>query len=186
MNKLKSIREQLGFTQKSLAEKTGLSLRTIQRLEAGNNPPKGHSLQVLSDVLNVNPTFFAKTDPSPISITEEEIVQIKFLNLFILLFFILPFGNLIGTIWYWRKKRASPIVNEMGKKIINVQIIWSILLSISLCITPFFDTRPDGHFPYILIVLFVALGINLFIIGYTAYSIQRYQFDILNFPIRLL
>ena len=44
-------REQKGFTQKTLAEATGLSLRTIQRLEAGNSEPKGHTLTVLAKAL---------------------------------------------------------------------------------------------------------------------------------------
>lgn len=35
MNKVKKYREQLGLTQPELAEKSGLSVRTISRIEAG-------------------------------------------------------------------------------------------------------------------------------------------------------
>jgi transcriptional regulator with XRE-family HTH domain len=41
----KKIREQKHLTQSELAEKSGLSLRTIQRIEAGNTP-KGFTLLV--------------------------------------------------------------------------------------------------------------------------------------------
>ena len=51
MSIIKNTREKSGFTQAELAKKTGLSLRTIQRLEASNKEPKGHSLKVLQSVL---------------------------------------------------------------------------------------------------------------------------------------
>ena len=52
MNIVKEIRAKSGWTQAMLAEKTGLSLRTIQRLESSNTPPKGYSLEVLANVFN--------------------------------------------------------------------------------------------------------------------------------------
>ena len=50
MNIVKNKREQHGYTQDELANKTGLSLRTIQRLESSNKEPKGHSLTVISEI----------------------------------------------------------------------------------------------------------------------------------------
>jgi transcriptional regulator with XRE-family HTH domain len=46
-SKIQQLREQNNLTQSELAEQTGLSLRTIQRIEAGNIP-KGSTLQVLA------------------------------------------------------------------------------------------------------------------------------------------
>ena len=54
MNIIKNIREKRGYTQSELAKKTGLSLRTIQRLESKNKEPKGHTLTALSDAFNIN------------------------------------------------------------------------------------------------------------------------------------
>ncbi len=41
------LREEKNLTQTELAEKSGLSLRTIQRIEAGN-VPKGYTLKALA------------------------------------------------------------------------------------------------------------------------------------------
>lgn len=50
-NKIQLLREENRLTQKELAEKAGLSLRTIQRIEAGNIP-KGFTLKALAESLN--------------------------------------------------------------------------------------------------------------------------------------
>ena len=52
---IKETREKLGYTQKVLAEKTGLSLRTIQRLEVSKNAPKGYTLTQLAKVFEMTP-----------------------------------------------------------------------------------------------------------------------------------
>ena len=44
----------MGFTQKELSEKTGLSERTIQRIENHEVKPSGYSLQKIGEVLNTN------------------------------------------------------------------------------------------------------------------------------------
>ena len=52
MPELKKIRELKNLTQEELAEKSGLSVRTIQRIEAGVQP-KGYTLKVLALSLDV-------------------------------------------------------------------------------------------------------------------------------------
>ncbi len=49
-NKAKFLREQKNVTQNELAEKQGISLRTIQRIEAGNIP-KGFTLKTIAKAL---------------------------------------------------------------------------------------------------------------------------------------
>ena len=55
MSIIKNIRKKSGFTQMELSEKSGLSLRTIQRFESKNKEPKGHTLTVLSEVFDMEP-----------------------------------------------------------------------------------------------------------------------------------
>lgn len=47
MNNVKFFREQKRLTQSELAEKSGISLRTIQRIESGG-PLKGFSLNAIA------------------------------------------------------------------------------------------------------------------------------------------
>ena len=47
--RLKELRNRKGMSQEALAEESGLSLRTIQRIENGDTNPTGDSLKRLSN-----------------------------------------------------------------------------------------------------------------------------------------
>ena len=53
-DKIKSARTQKGITQKELAEKTGLTERTIQRIENHEVEPSVYSLNKISEILSFN------------------------------------------------------------------------------------------------------------------------------------
>lgn len=50
--KIKELRKKEGLTQLDLSEKSGLSLRTIQRIENDENKPSVYSLRMIGEVLN--------------------------------------------------------------------------------------------------------------------------------------
>ena len=50
--KIKELRKKEGLTQVDLSEKSGLSLRTIQRIENDENKPSVYSLRMIGEVLN--------------------------------------------------------------------------------------------------------------------------------------
>ena len=52
--RLKELRTNLNCSQKELAEKTGLTLRTIQRIENNEVKPSLYSVKVLGDVLKTD------------------------------------------------------------------------------------------------------------------------------------
>ena len=52
--KVKSERLKKGYTQTKLSELTGLSLRSIQRVEKAEVYPRAYTLKVLSETLNLN------------------------------------------------------------------------------------------------------------------------------------
>ena len=52
MSKLTEYREKLNYTQSELSEKSGISVRTIQRIESGANL-KGHTLKAIALALNI-------------------------------------------------------------------------------------------------------------------------------------
>ena len=59
--RLKEIRISLNISQKELSEKTGLTIRTIQRIENNEVKPSLYSLRVLGKVLNTDLSEFVKT-----------------------------------------------------------------------------------------------------------------------------
>lgn len=54
MNRLKSLRKEVGLSQGELAEEVGVSYRTIQRWELGTNEIKGSNARKLADHFNVS------------------------------------------------------------------------------------------------------------------------------------
>ncbi|MCR5886260.1 helix-turn-helix domain-containing protein [Hymenobacter sp. J193] len=61
-----AIRKSKGFSQEMLAEQSGVSLRTIQRVEQGETVPRGHTLQALAAALGVSLADF-RTEPEPLA-----------------------------------------------------------------------------------------------------------------------
>ncbi len=59
--RLKEIRTSLNMSQKELSEQTGLTQRTIQRIENNEVKPSLYSVKVLGDVLKTDLSEFVKT-----------------------------------------------------------------------------------------------------------------------------
>ncbi len=186
MSIIKNIREKSGYTQLELAKKTGLSLRTIQRLESKNKEPKGHTLSVLSDVFEIKPSMLQEQFQSTEQSKASETTSIRLINLSVLSCIGIPFGNIILPLILWNKNRKSKFVDEVGRRIINFQIIWSVALCILLCISPFISRLFFPSTSLILIVLSVVYVFNIIIVCYTAIKLQQNKFDFLYLPIRFI
>lgn len=64
--RLKELRTGLNYSQKELSEKTGLTLRTIQRIENNEVNPSLHSLKVIGEALKTDLSeFVRKSDTKP-------------------------------------------------------------------------------------------------------------------------
>lgn len=184
MINVKTKREEMGLTQQELADKTNLSLRTIQRVESGATTPKGYTLRALAEVFEVEPSQLV-SEPSLADI--DVILQnIKLINLSALSLLIVPFGNLIFPFIVWRKnKELDPIVDDAGRQIINFQILWSFGFYLLLVLSPFIQHFLGITIPLILIVLIIGIGINLYFIARTANCINNKNFKIFNPPLNL-
>jgi transcriptional regulator with XRE-family HTH domain len=175
MSRLQEYREKLNLTQSELAEKSGVSVRTIQRIEAGAKP-KGYTLKVLSETLGITRE----------QLTGEQIEQninyqlIKLINLSSLLFIILPPGNIIlPLIMMYRKKQ----INSLTKQIVSIQILWTIISGLLSLLIPFINRLFSLENVMILIVVIVSLLLNLYIIIQNTIAIDKHHqlFIRLNF-----
>jgi transcriptional regulator with XRE-family HTH domain len=64
--RLKELRTSLNYSQKELSEKTGLTLRTIQRIEKNEVKPSLYSLKMIGEALKTDVSEFAKqSDAKP-------------------------------------------------------------------------------------------------------------------------
>ena len=129
MNKLQSLREKLNLTQEELAQKSNISVRTIQRIEAGQ-PPKGYTLRALAQALHVDESEFSAYDMPAES---ENLTWIKIINLSSLPFSILPPLNVLVPIAIMLLKKQH---SYKVRQLISIQIL-STLIAVLLMLVIF-------------------------------------------------
>ena len=123
--KIKALRSRRGYSQEELSEKTGLSLRTIQRIENGETEPRGDSLKRLASILGVSPDEIVDW-----TIQEDKGFLIS-LNLSALSFIIFPvLGILVPLLLWISKKDKIRHLNELAKELLFFQTVWTIVLFI--------------------------------------------------------
>ncbi|MBV1923561.1 MAG: helix-turn-helix domain-containing protein [Flavobacteriaceae bacterium] len=121
--RVKELRKRKGLSQEELTENSGLSLRTIQRIENGETDPTGDSLRRIASALNVNPDELIDWT------IKEDSSFLIFLNLSALTFLFFPIlGIIIPFILWISKKDKIKDINTVAKELINFQITWSILV----------------------------------------------------------
>ena len=126
-----------GFTQEKLSLESGLSLRTIQRIEKGTSEGSPHTLQSLSEALGISNEDLFIDQTKAIKPTTQELSKLKTINLSAFSVVLIPMGNLIFPfIFYW-KSRSTTSINTMGRKIISFQIIWTFASLFILLFSPF-------------------------------------------------
>ncbi|WKK67065.1 helix-turn-helix domain-containing protein [Lutimonas zeaxanthinifaciens] len=125
--RIKELRSQKGMSQEFLAEESGLSLRTIQRVEKGESNPTGDSLKRLANALNITPD-----DLLDWAIREDK-KYLTYLNLSALTFLFFPLLGILIPFMIWTAKRGKiKNIDKLGKDLINYQITWTILLFLIL------------------------------------------------------
>ena len=121
--RVKDLRNRKGISQEILAEESGLSLRTIQRIENNETVPRGDTLKRLSIALDTSPDEIVdwKIQEDQNYLTLMSLSALGFL-FFPLLGIIIPL-----TMWIFKKDKLKN-VNELGKSMLNFQISWTLLL----------------------------------------------------------
>lgn len=151
-NKVQLLREENRLTQKELAEKAGLSLRTIQRIEAGNIP-KGFTLKALAESLNTTPENLIEKE-------DNNVERAKLINSSALFGLIIPFGGIIFPLILTYK--TQDVYNkQLGRNIVALQIILSVIMSLFLIASPFIQKGLLLKFPVFLVVLITFLFLKL-------------------------
>ncbi|QEC52273.1 putative Tic20 family protein [Anseongella ginsenosidimutans] len=147
-----ALRKSKRLSQEKLAELASINLRTLQRIEKGETEPRGDTLRLIAAALEVplENLFYAlekkdaqeKKDPQEQKdVPEKEDLPEKedksflhFLNLSALSFWFIPFGNIFVPMFLWHiKKDQVKNARNLGKRIINFQITWSLAAFLLFC-----------------------------------------------------
>ncbi|MBO9617997.1 MAG: helix-turn-helix transcriptional regulator [Niabella sp.] len=177
--KIKSQRQKLGLTQDELAERSNVTIRTIQRLENGICTPRAYTLKAISAALNLGFEELSAYPDSAEENTEKEINvcdahnDYKFLVTILLScysFLVLPYVHYLIPHYISKKtKNVSANAKEQVDKIVWRQLIWQIALHGLMLSILFYNVFLRRYFfkPLIidyLTVFFLMIGINSIII----------------------
>ncbi|OYW19781.1 MAG: hypothetical protein B7Z54_02960 [Sphingobacteriales bacterium 12-47-4] len=157
--KLITQRKLQGFSQEKLAEKAGINIRTLQRLEKNEVTPQLYTLRSLADSLGVKIEDLTVSAPTGIT-TEKSTRQMALLHFSATTGCVFPLGNLIAPLLLWiYKKQADDAWDKQAREILNFQMSWLLYLFLVLVL---YFTIPVLPFLVFLIPVIVFLNILLF------------------------
>ncbi len=173
--KVSQIRKEKAWSQEDLAERSGLSVRTIQRIEKNGSKPRPFTVQTLASALDVDVTTLLSKEKQRGQAPAIDFSILRQINLAVFVHVVLPLGNIFLPLIIWRKNRESALVKEVGSKIITVQILWTLTTLLLLILTPLVSLLISGEvqvgqFPTVLLVYLLSVVLNVLM---TIQSAQR-------------
>lgn len=164
-SKLKTFRRSKGFSQEGLAAASGISIRTIQRIEKGLSVGNGFTLNALAQALDIEIKDLAEQALSGILSSDDKSV-LKILNLSAACVVVLPLSNvIIPAVIFW-KNRDNASVNSYGRKILSFQILWTLTTMLLMIVVPvvllfLFKSLKGGSIPLAVPVYVVSVILNV-------------------------
>ncbi|GAB5552521.1 MAG: hypothetical protein Sapg2KO_21120 [Saprospiraceae bacterium] len=144
--KIFDLRDQHKMSQEELSAASGISVRTIQRIEKGQVKPRPYTARKLIEAFNISLEEFSSSSVENSDLHLEESVKLNRFVISTLLVFPLPIIYLIILILIWKKGTWSIASNKICKKILSFNIIWT-LFSVSLTfLTLFFIKLLGGQY----------------------------------------
>ena len=158
--KIIDIRKSKGYTQEELAERAKLNLRTIQRIENGENKPSGNTIKLICEALDTSPEKIINYGK------KADLKLLSLMHLSVLTYLVIPIGNIIIPLIFWILKRDKVVdLDDKGIRLLNFQILWTVLTSITFFLalitaTLEISSKPEyGIISYLLLALFIALNV---------------------------
>lgn len=172
-------RKKKHLSQEELAHQSGISLRTIQRIEKGTVNPHGHTLKTLAAALELDLSTLETNN------AENHSGTLRTLNAIGLLVIIAPLIHLFIQLIYWRLKKVNAESDQMSRKVISFQIIWlltTLFTFVLIHVISYLIAGQSviGHFPYRLTTYIFLLILNAGIVANTAIHLNKNQDQILG------
>ncbi len=160
------------LSQQELADKAGVSLRTVQRIENSNTQPHPHTLSTISRVLEID---FTKVNESE---SDFGVGPVKWILTSCLLPVIPIISNLLIPGWLYFKNHDSPQMKTWGSRILTFQLFWTVTTTIMIILTPplallIFDTTNPGKFYPVLFVYMCSVLFNFIVMSFAANAFYK-------------
>jgi transcriptional regulator with XRE-family HTH domain len=132
--KIKELRIKKGLTQEELAERTNLSVRTIQRIESGDVDPRTYTLNLLAEALDVELETLTTEKAQKAQYTQKPMISeaektkwLALLHISGMFAFLIP--PLIVYLW---KKEEVPDMEKHFTDVMNFQISVIVYILVSV------------------------------------------------------
>ncbi|MBF9143394.1 helix-turn-helix domain-containing protein [Hymenobacter properus] len=189
--RIQALRKSKGYSQELLAEQSGVSLRTIQRVEQGETVPRGHTVQALATALDVpleallmvpepgaeldagEPTRVgtepllaaAPSAPAPPALRSDPHL-LELLNLSALCLLVFPFLNLLVPYLLWRKHRHHTAhAAEVGRRVLGFQVLWQVASFFSYLMVLLLQAAMFFYFGVVLKGVFLAVFVLTYLVN---------------------
>lgn len=200
--RIATIRKRKGLSQEVLAEQSGVSLRTIQRVEQGETVPRGYTLQALATALDVPLEAFRAEEaeapapaavpapvlpsdaPAPTPALRPDPDFLQLLNLSALSFLVLPLLNILVPWWLWKTRRHTIAhAAEVGRRVLGFQVLWQVGSSLAFLVVVMVQLLLAGNHRALmpglyLVVLVLTYALNVLIIGYNAWQLRQGRLNV--------
>lgn len=176
--KLKNYRRINCLSQERLAEISGISIRTIQRIEEGKSIGSAYTLTALAKALNKNSSELINSvseNPEPVY---NNINKLKMLNFSAIAMLLIPLSNIIFPVYIYLKNRDDKNVKDIGGKIISFQIFWTLgtllgAIFIPIILLLLFSSFMAASIPLFIPVYFISAFFNIYFVIRFAININK-------------
>lgn len=183
-------RKKKGLTQEQLAELANVTVRTIQRVESGENVPRAFTVKTIAEALGTSfeeLTNGSQDDhSSKANYTPDVEKERHFLQLFCLSCFgylVIPFVHFLVPVYVLKRWGSShPTTIAFGRSVIRQQIYWVVVLNFLMILTLAYNFIVPVYFngSYFLNYLWVFFAmylLNAFIIVLNLRRVKRAEFS---------
>jgi transcriptional regulator with XRE-family HTH domain len=169
-------RKNKGMSQEELSHISKVSLRTIQRIEKDHVIPRPFTLKTIADSLHIDMKELHSETPDDVK------PAILLLSTSVLFTFGLPPGNLLFPWLVWRKNKESIVIDRVGRKILSLQILITVFMSLVFFAFPFASKlivgqAAVGKFPTHYLIMFFMITLNLSVYFLTLIKVRKRKFD---------
>ncbi len=185
--KLKQFRLINCLSQAKLAEISGISIRTIQRMEEGRSEGSSYTIAALAKALNIKPTDLIHSESISELVSSQDISNLKMLNLSAIALIVIPFANVLFPGYLFWKNRQDEQVKEIGSRILSFQIFWALGTLVLSILVPallllLFSSLRTGSIPLYVPIYFLSAFTNIFFVIHFAININKQQPILENIP----
>jgi XRE family transcriptional regulator, regulator of sulfur utilization len=176
--KLKQYRRINCLSQEKLAENSGISIRTIQRIEEGKSVGSGYTINALAKALNIKSTELINIVSEAPLLLSNNTQKLKILNLSAISMLLIPLANIVFPAYIYWKNRDNEKVKDIGSRIISFQIFWTLGTLLSAIIIPIillllFATLKGGSVPLFVPIYFISAIVNIYFVIQFAIRINK-------------